>query len=162
MKTLITFFDYEDEHIAKLIKDGKFLGYKNIFRWFAEIISLEIKKLLQKEIQKYFLAFVPLYKDELKERGFNQSEILAEFLSKNLNLKIFKDLVKIKKTKPQSSLKLEERKINLKDCFNVNKKPPQNIILIDDIITTGYTLIECAEVLKKNGTKNILALTLAQ
>lgn len=105
---------------------------------------------------------MPLYKYDFKERGFNQSEVLANFLSKNLNLNIFKGLEKIKRTKPQATLNFEERKINLKDCFQVSQKPPKNIILIDDIMTTGFTLLECGKILKKSGAKNIIAITIAQ
>jgi ComF family protein len=162
LKTLITFFNYEDDKISKLIKDSKFLGYRNIFQWFAEIISLEIRSLIIKELKNYVLVPVPLYKYDFKERGFNQSEVLANFLSKNLNLNIFKGLEKIKRTKPQATLNFEERKINLKDCFQLSQKPPKNIILIDDIMTTGFTLLECGKILKKSGSKNIIAITIAQ
>jgi competence protein ComFC len=85
---------------------------------------------------------------------------LAKTISENLGLKIFLGLEKIKETEDQVGLSFEERLTNLKNAFQVKEKPPNKIILIDDIKTTGATLKECAQILKKAGAKEIIALTI--
>jgi predicted amidophosphoribosyltransferase len=85
---------------------------------------------------------------------------LAQNLAKNLNLKIFSDLIKIKDTEDQVKLDFEKRLDNLKDVFIVKNHSPKKIILVDDVKTTGTTLKECAKVLKKAGTREIIALTI--
>ncbi len=99
-------------------------------------------------------------KRKILQRGFNQAEILAETISKLSQIPLNKSLIKIKETKDQAELNFQQRQENVKFAFSVKEKPPPKVILIDDIKTTGATLRECAKVLKKNGTKNIIALTI--
>src|SRR3990167_7452312 len=102
------------------------------------------------------------------ERGFNQAQLLAEAILKadgNNNFSIdTKSLVKTKDTPAQTSLRRSKRLENLKDCFAVKNRQKiagRNIILIDDVTTTGATLKEARSVLKEAGTKKIIAITLA-
>lgn len=132
-------------------------GYVEIFKDFGKIISRFLKNYNFKD---YSLSFVPITKKRLIERGFNQSEILAQELAKNLNLKIFSGLVKIKETEDQAKIDFEKRLNNLKNVFKITHLPPKKIILVDDVKTTGITLKECASVLKKAGAKEIIALTI--
>jgi ComF family protein len=156
IKYLISFGLYENEFLKEIVLLGKD-GYKEIFEDFGEIISDFLKNYNFKD---YSLAFVPVTKRKLIDRGFNQSEVLAQKLAKNLNLKIFSDLIKIKETEDQAKLDFEKRLNNLKDAFKVKSLPPKKIILVDDIKTTGATLKECAKVLKEAGAKEIIALTI--
>jgi competence protein ComFC len=156
IKYLISFGFYENEFLKEIVLLGKD-GYKEIFEDFGEIISDFLKNYNFKD---YSLAFVPITKRKLIDRGFNQSEVLAQKLAKNLNLKIFSDLIKIKDTEDQAKLNFEKRLNNLKDIFKVKSHSPKKIILVDDIKTTGTTLKECAKVLKKAGAKEIIALTI--
>jgi competence protein ComFC len=156
IKYLISFGFYEDEFLKRMVLLGKD-GYKEIFEDFGEIISSFLKNY---DFKDYSLAFVPVTKRKLIDRGFNQSEVLAEKLAKNLNLKIFSGLVKIKDTEDQANLGFEKRLHNLKDVFKVKSHSPKKIILVDDIKTTGATLKECAKVLKEAGAKEIIALTI--
>lgn len=106
---------------------------------------------------------VPLSDSSLFERGFNQSESLAERVAEELGLKLVRDaLIKIKKTERQSWLNLKERQKNLKNAFVWNKKytPPSSVLLIDDVYTTGSTLRECAKVCKKKNVQTVTAWTL--
>jgi ComF family protein len=156
IKYLISFGFYENEFLKRMVLLGKD-GYKEIFDDFGEIISSFLKNY---DFKDYSLVFVPATKRKLLDRGFNQSEVLAEKLAKNLNLKIFSGLVKIKDTEDQANLGFEKRLNNLKDVFKVKSSPPKRIILVDDIKTTGTTLKECAQVLKKAGAKEIIGLTI--
>lgn len=107
--------------------------------------------------EDYFLVPIPMTKRKILLRGFNQTEILAKNLAPEKTMPV---LQKIKETKEQAKLNFQERKTNLKNAFIVQERPPKNIILIDDVITSGNTLKECAQVLKNSSTKKIIALTI--
>ena len=105
---------------------------------------------------------VPIYKQRRRERGFNQAELLAKELGKQLGLPVCTDyLLRIKKTKPQKELNAKERKKNLQQAFSCNKKRKKEaitwkrILLVDDIYTTGSTLDACATVLSLSGAKKV-------
>jgi len=109
---------------------------------------------------------VPIHPKKLKERGFNQAEILAEELAKLKGIKLEKKaLVKIKNTLPQTRLMAEERAANVKGTFQIKSKERikgKIILLIDDVYTTGSTLRECSLTLLKGGAKEVRAVTVAQ
>lgn len=120
--------------------------------------------ILQKNV---YIISVPLHPNRLKTRGYNQAELLAKELSYKLNLKYVSGvLIRVQKTKPQFSLKKEQRRKNIIGAFDVNPKlkekiKDKNFLLVDDISTTGSTLKECAKVLKKSGAGKVLGITLA-
>jgi competence protein ComFC len=112
------------------------------------------------------ITAVPLHKHKLQERGFNQSQIIADKLSAHLKIKnSFNNLCRIKKTVSQVSLSAQQRKLNTKGAFSC-KYPAEfqnkRILIIDDIFTTGSTLNECARVLKQSGAKTVTCLTIAR
>ena len=108
---------------------------------------------------------VPLHKKRLREREFNQSALIAKHLAKNFRIPLHLDcLVKVKDTKPQVGLRSNERRKNLKKAFAVQKSDlieGKDILLIDDVVTTGATVRECSHVLKKAGAGDIHVITLA-
>jgi competence protein ComFC len=112
-----------------------------------------------------FLIPVPLHKSRYRERGFNQSEIIAEEISKATGLPFLKDMLKRKKnTKDQTNLSPQQREENVRGAFVVTEPEMINgkkIILVDDVITTGATLSECARMLKQAGAEKILGMTIA-
>lgn len=110
---------------------------------------------------------VPQSQKKQKSRGYDHAGLLAENFAKKLGLLYRKDvLIRVKETKPQYQLKREERLLNLKGAFDINKKVKEiegkTILVIDDIATTFATLSECAKVLKKNGAKAVHGITLAR
>lgn len=112
------------------------------------------------------IAPVPLHVNRLRHRGFNQALLLAAELLPELKEKIIPDLLsRTRDTTPQTSLNGKARRSNLRGAFRLdNKKLVQgkNILLVDDVYTTGTTLNECARVLKRGGAKVVNALTLAR
>ncbi len=111
------------------------------------------------------ITFVPLYNDWLNEREYNQSGILASSISREFGIPIIKPLEKIIRTKRQNELSREERLKNLKGAFQVKDGSNLNnssILLVDDVMTTGSTLSECAAALKSAGAKEVRCLTLAR
>lgn len=109
---------------------------------------------------------VPLHPKKEAQRGFNQARILTLELAKLKNVPVIdKRLVKVKNTLPQTSLEFMDRLRNLKGAFKVihaDEIKGKVLLIIDDVFTTGSTLLECSLALKKAGAQEIRALTLAQ
>jgi ComF family protein len=120
-----------------------------------------------------FVIPIPIHRRKLKWRGFNQAEILANFIGQSLTpglpLSVRTDLVfRRKKTKTQMKIKsYQERLSNLHDAFNVPSQAKEiirdkRILLVDDIATTGATLFECAKILKDSGAKEVFGAIVAR
>lgn len=126
------------------------------------ILKHESSKYL--DLNDYLIIPIPLSNKRLKWRGFNQSEILAQHLAKKLQLPISLELKRIKHRTAQAKLDQRERQSNLQDCFLWTGKSlaQKNILLIDDICTTGSTLNEAAKELKKHQAGAIWGLVLAK
>ncbi|WP_105616955.1 ComF family protein [Vallitalea okinawensis] len=106
---------------------------------------------------------VPLHPSREMQRGYNQAGVIAKTLAKELNLPVdINYLLRIKATKPQSSLNLRGRQNNLKNAFSIsNQQQYEQVLLIDDIYTSGNTMDQCAKVLKEAGTKKVYFITAA-
>lgn len=109
---------------------------------------------------------VPLHRFRLRQRGFNQAVLLGNTLSRHLSLPLLPDaLARTRHTEPQIKLAATERRSNVKGAFAV-KKPDRiagkRILLLDDIMTTGSTLDECAKELKNAGAEAVIAVTIAR
>ena len=109
---------------------------------------------------------VPLHPRRLRERGFNQSLLLARHLATRLNLDLdFLSLRRIRYTQPQTGLKKDERRKNVKKAFGLldpKVVKGRTVVLVDDVTTTGNTLNECARMLKRAGAKEIYGAVLAR
>lgn len=105
---------------------------------------------------------VPLCEKRLKARKYNQAELIANELANNINIEIRTDILfRVKETPTQTKLNFSERQQNLKDAFKVkNRRLIKNktIFLIDDVLTTGATVTECAKTLKNAGAKCVYVL----
>ena len=110
---------------------------------------------------------VPLHRRRHRNRGFNQAELLAKSLAKRINTPIIlKKLVRIRYTESQTRLSAPARLQNLKGAFAVKEATDlagiKQVILVDDVMTTGATISECARALKRAGVERVVALTLAR
>ena len=109
---------------------------------------------------------VPLSPEKQKLRGFNQASGLSRELSRKKNIELFEDqLIKVRRTPPQTSLEASERRKNLKGAFEVvdcQRVKGKTVLLIDDVFTTGSTLQECSLALERAGASEIRAITIAQ
>lgn len=110
---------------------------------------------------------VPLSCQREKERGFNQAELIAKIFAKKFNFPVSNNVLKREKhSRPQSEISdFKERKINVKGVFFVADEETmkaKNILLIDDVTTSGATFFEAAEALKKSGARKIIALAVAR
>ncbi|MEP6808817.1 MAG: ComF family protein [Chthoniobacterales bacterium] len=108
---------------------------------------------------------VPLHPTRKRERGFNQAELLAELFSARAGLTMRPLLERIRYTTTQTAFDRAERMENLRDAFRLRKKADVRglrVLLIDDVLTTGSTLSECARVLKAGGALTVHAATAAR
>lgn len=150
-----------NKHIETLIGEVKYNFYKAVVKtWFE--LSIKHIKLDGLEIDAF--VPVPLHKKKLRYRGFNQTYLFATYLSEYLGIKTDDILRRKRNTSTQVGMQREERIENLADVFDlkVESVPEKNICLVDDIMTTGTTLEECAKVLKKNKVENVYALVFAR
>lgn len=166
-KKLITPLYYKDK-VEELIKEFKF-GKKF---YIGSLLAHLLTKTIQREINNYktlinYITWIPMNYIEKYKRGFNQAEFIAKIVSRSLDIPAFKLLKKVKSTKHQMQLNFYERQQNVKDAFAINKKysnliNDKNIIIIDDIYTTGSTIAECCRVLKSYGARRIFPCVLAR
>jgi ComF family protein len=106
---------------------------------------------------------IPLSRQRERERGYNQSMLLAEVVSREFQVKLdVTSLKKIKDIKPQFELARAERLVNIKGAFVSCEISNLNVLVIDDIYTTGATVSEAVSALKVAGAKNVYVLTLAR
>lgn len=147
--------------IREKIHAFKFQGKNYLYKPFGEILINTIKeKDLQNKIQA--ITFVPIHRRKKALRGYNQSELLGTYVAKRLNILLLDNhLLKIKWTLDQNKLGKLERENNLKNSFkahNIEDFKNKEILLIDDIITTGSTMEECGKILIENGAKKVYGL----
>ena len=145
---------YYDDKTSNLIHKMKFSHRYLICKDFAVMLSFYYKDYINKFDA---VSFVPLGKNRLLERGYNQSELIARHISKIINIPLIENIIiRKKESKPLSMIKgkeLREKaiknafKINQKYKFNNNKKI--NILIIDDVFTTGSTINEMSLELRK-------------
>ena len=161
----IYIFLYKDI-IRKLILDYKFREKSYLYKIFSEIIIKNEK--ICRILKSYDIIIpVPIHKKRKKQRGYNQSELIARDIAFEIeNLKIEnKVIIKNINNKQQGLLNKTERIKNVKNVYqieNVEKIKNKRIILFDDIYTTGSTVNEISRILKQNGAKEILVVTLAK
>lgn len=136
---------------------GKVILGRPLGRLLAESISLPFAP--------HAVIPVPLHKKRLRARGFNQSLLLAREVSMRLGARVdYTNLRRIRDTAQQVKLKTEERRENVKGAFILERPGDvegRAVLLIDDVYTTGATIIECSKVLKKAGAE-VHAVTLAR
>ncbi|MDU5807212.1 MAG: ComF family protein [Peptoniphilus harei] len=143
--------------MSRLIIDFKFKGKLS----YGEIVSeIMTEKILEKKLKDQVITYVPMHKKKEGERGYNQSKILAEKIARNLDLQCQDVFEKVIDTKFQVGLKKLDREENLRDAFRV-KNYAEEIIIVDDVITTGATISELTKVAKKAGIKKVTALIAA-
>ncbi len=130
-------------------------------------LGMEIVKHLPAELKFDYTVPVPLHTAKTRERTYNQSEYICRGIKEITGAEILPDLLKrIRYTGSQTKLNKLERIENVRGAFSINEKlkhvvAGKNIILADDVITTGSTILECAKVLKDNGAGYVMVCSAA-
>lgn len=147
--------------MEKIIKEYKFNGLKALKNEFASIFR---KFVDENRIVFDSIAYIPMTKREILDRGYNQTALIAKELSKIYCKPLFEGIIKIKQTKKQVGLTRNERALNVKGAFHIKKDVVinGNILVIDDVYTTGSTAFQVINVLKKHVKGNICFVALAR
>lgn len=148
---------YGDKERA-ILHQIKYRGRFEYLKLFYPIFEREIKPHFPMDV---VVVPTPLYSKRLIHRTFNQSELIARWFSKKFGLKVIQGLKKTKNTPPQSQLRRSQRLRNLRNSIVWDEKItcPKNILLVDDVFTTGTTMRRSAKVIAEKGA-NIFAWTL--
>lgn len=152
---------YSNDIIHKFKYNDCSYAAKTLSNWMVR----EGKKLIS---DTDLIIPVPLHKLRLMTRFYNQAALLAKFISKNTKIKCdFKSLKRVKNTKQQFGLTLKQRAKNVRNAFFIPEQfkeniKGKNILLVDDVMTTGATINACSYVLKKAGAKKVYVLTLGR
>ena len=184
--------NYENKIIASLIKNLKYHFARDLAEILGQFLIFFLRNLInkgrigradlgsgigQEKIEKIretpeiifdfkncLLIPVPLHKKRERWRGFNQVLAIASAVSRHFSLELSTDLIRLKHRPPQAKLSEEKRKQNLRDCFAWTGTSLKNkrVILMDDVVTTGSTLNECAKILKQAGAAEVWGLVVAK
>jgi len=153
---------YKDS-VTGLVLRLKYNSEGDVARFVAPLLAEAVKKY---KMEADVIVPVPLAMKRRKERGYNQADLIAEELSKLINVPVVDDfIIRTKDTKAQKKMTLEQRQENIHGAFEI--KPPyskiknKRVLLIDDVFTTGTTVDECARVMKKGKPKSVEVLTIA-
>lgn len=154
---------FKDPFLKEIIHSYK---YEGIFSLGEKLSDFIIEKIKKEGVIFDMITFVPITRGRKRYRGYNQSEILANNISGKLGKPNVKILLKIKETKTQVGLKRKEREKNLNGVFGLTRRTypikGKRVLLVDDVITTGTTLNECAKVLRKAGAREIWGAVIAK
>jgi len=151
--------------LMEAIQRFKYSSETQLTSSLGTLLSAFAKELVPNP-QDFLTVPVPLHTRRLRQRGFNQSLLLAKVVATDLGTQLdYRSLIRIRHTRAQTGLRKEERRKNVKDAFSVTYPgiiKGRKILLVDDVFTTGYTLNECARSLKKSGATVVMCLTLAR
>ena len=158
--------EYHDKTISELVIRLKFHGVAGISDVLAGllILHLELARFARKDGQ--IIIPVPLHKKRLRERTYNQAELVAKKIAQYLGLPMRVDVLKrIKNTSPQTEISdRRARRENIKNAFACARPEAvkgKTIILVDDVATTGATLNECGRALRQSGARSVIAFVVA-
>jgi len=160
----ISLFVY-DRHTAPIIYSIKYSNNIELAQRLGSLLYYDICR--KSDILSYcdIILPVPLHKERLETRGYNQAEIIASALSEESGIRINSNvLIKTKATADQIGLKKSQREQNLKESFDITDYSVvrnKNIMLTDDVLTTGATINACSEALKKHGANMVFFAVLA-
>lgn len=157
--------------VSELWKLGKHEGFRTVVEFLGEQLA-EVVELPPSSV----LVPVPLHPDKHRKRGFNQAEIIANQLAKanhhqNQSIRVLNLLDRIKNTKTQIGLNRSQRQSNLEEAFELNAsaireyfsyRSPSQIILIDDVLTTGTTLVQCRIAIEESISSQVSSVVFAR
>ncbi len=153
-----------DDIMKKSIADFKYGGRREYGKFYGTVLAERYgPKFLALQVD--VIVPVPIHDTKRRERGYNQTEIIADTLGRELGIPVWKDwLVRVRKTMPQKELNQQERLKNLEGAFAIKKRHDlqgnTKVLLLDDIYTSGSTVEACTKVLLKAGADKVYVSTL--
>ncbi len=148
--------------LKEIIKEFKFEDKSYLYRAFGELLTDYINR---KNIEFDCIIPMPMAAKKLNRRGYNQSELIGEYIGKKLNIPVYTNVVKkVRNTKDQHLLPMDKRVSNLKKSLiveNIQKIKGKSVLILDDIVTSGYTLKEIINILEENNILDTKAVVIA-
>ncbi len=138
-----------------LVHNLKFRGHRHL----ASVMADAMCPLLLPDVD--LIVPIPLHRDRMSERGYNQAALLAREIGSRLLCDVeLTLLLRIRSTRPQTGLAKSDRLINVRGAFALTGKvdPSKHVLLVDDVSTTGATLAACADALSRAGVRRISAI----
>jgi competence protein ComFC len=157
LRGLVSIFSYKDEKVAKIIQALKYDG-----RW--AIIQELVCDIPRPEFAFDVVVYVPMHVSKSKQRGYNQAKLIAIYLAKRWRVPLINSLVKIKGTKSLAqSESLEDRRALVFGAYKYKGDPlnGKNVVLVDDVFTSGATMNEVAKELVHAGAANVWGWSIA-
>lgn len=162
---IMTATDYHHNLIRAIIHHFKFRFIKELANPLAQLL-IDFFEKIKIDLPEPIIIPVPLNKKRFLERGFNQAELIAKIFTEHFNYSLMTDLIERARNTPhQVGLNKKKRLTNVQGAFIISNPEliqNKNIILIDDVVTTGSTLEEIAKVLKDFGAQEVWGLTVAK
>ncbi|MEL7649452.1 MAG: ComF family protein [Sedimentibacter sp.] len=153
-----------------LIKKGIYMfKYHNkpyFYKFFGKSLAGYMKSICYTDFD--LIVPVPLHRSKMRKRGFNQSKLVASYISRDFSIPMAEVLRRIRKTPKQSEMSREERRANMEDAFSLKNEKmadllkEKTVLLVDDVFTTGSTADECSKVLKQGGADKVYVITIAR
>lgn len=168
LDAVMRFFDYDDLLVQRILQTAKYNYVQRALHCLLKAVEPHVKAKLDQlefDARAFMYVPVPLHTRRRRDRGFNQSEIIAERVAYVVGGKMQAVLKRRKDRPPQAKLDEFDRAVNIKDniqCTDPAAVAGKYICLVDDVTTTGSTLDECARTLKRAGAKEVWGLVLAK
>ncbi len=140
----------------------KYTGASRLAPILAELAVLTLDRLVAIAGPGVALVPIPLHRERLADRGYNQAALLADSLARRRRLRVVPALERVRPTTKQHRLNRAARLANLRGAFRVTGRAPPIVVLVDDIITTTATLEACATVLREAGTEAVYGIGVAR
>lgn len=154
---------YEYDSVHDSINDMKNGGRPEYATFYGNMMAERLGPLI-KSFKPDALVPIPLHETKMRKRGYNQAQLLADVISERLSIPVRNDLLeRTVKTKEQKKMTDLQRQNNLVGAFHIRQNDVKlyNVVLVDDVYTTGSTLNEAAKTLREGGVQNVYFVTLA-
>ncbi len=165
ISNFISLFVFEkDKELQQVIHELKYSGKFSLGSFLGKLTAHELGSRIS-EWNIDLILPVPLHHLKRAERGYNQSDFIAKVIGSILNIPVKTNLLKRSRfTETQTALTIDERRKNVRGAFSIKRKnnlSGKNILLLDDVITTGATISECGRLLLQNSAAKVYALSVA-
>ena len=157
-------FGYYTAELGRIIQELKFRGKRNLVKLLGPLLTAAFFESWSRE-EFDLVVPIPLHPKRRRERGYNQSELLARFLAHQIAVPHSEALIRVRSTLPQVGLTDSERKENVRKAFRCacpKQISKQRVLLIDDVMTTGATVASAARALLDDGALRVSVLTVAR
>lgn len=147
---------YYQSPVDQIVHEFKYNDRRSLARFFGRKVASILRS--DPKYRKIELIIpIPLHKRKERARGFNQSDLLAREIGRELDIPVERGLVRIRNSRSQTGLTEKERKNNVRGVFELKTAVDNlHVLLVDDVMTTGSTINEAASVLKEYGARSVL------